>query len=42
MELKLIECFDPIRKKLEQVMNAKVQLIYADVDSGEIDFNRRK
>ena len=32
----------PSQKKLEQVMNTKVQLIYADVDSGEIDFNRRK
>jgi Holliday junction resolvase-like predicted endonuclease len=32
----------PTQKKLEDALNTKVQLIYADVDSGEIDFNRRK
>ena len=32
----------PNQKKLEDALNTKVQLIYADVDSGEIDFNRRK
>ena len=29
------------QKKLEQVLGIKIQLIYADVDTGEIEFNRR-
>ena len=32
----------PNQKKLEDVFKTKVQLIYADVETGEIDFNRRK
>ena len=31
----------PNQKKLEDVLNTKIQLIYADVETGEIDFNRR-
>ena len=31
----------PNQKKLENVLNTKIQLIYADVETGEIDFNRR-
>tara|TARA_R110000744_G_scaffold328793_1_gene434361 strand:- start:161 stop:487 length:327 start_codon:yes stop_codon:yes gene_type:complete len=29
------------QKKLEQILGIKIQLIYADVDTGEIDFKRR-
>jgi len=31
----------PNQKKLEDVLSTKIQLIYADVETGEIDFNRR-
>jgi len=31
----------PNQKKLEDVLNTKIQLIYADVETGEIDFYRR-
>ena len=31
----------PNQKKLEDVFKTKIQLIYADVETGEIDFNRR-
>ena len=31
----------PKQKKLEDALNTKIQLIYADVETGEIDFNRR-
>ena len=31
----------PNQKKLEDVLDIKIQLIYADVETGEIDFNRR-
>jgi Holliday junction resolvase-like predicted endonuclease len=31
----------PNQKKLENVLSTKIQLIYADVETGEIDFNRR-
>jgi Holliday junction resolvase-like predicted endonuclease len=32
----------PNQKQLEDALNTKIQLIYADVDTGEINFNRRK
>ena len=31
----------PNQKKLEDVFKTKIQLIYADVETGEIDFYRR-
>ena len=31
----------PNQKKLEDTLNTKIQLIYADVETGEIAFNRR-
>ena len=31
----------PNQKKLEDVLSTKIQLIYADVETGEINFNRR-
>jgi Holliday junction resolvase-like predicted endonuclease len=31
----------PNQKKLEETLDNKIQIIYADVDTGEIDFNRR-
>jgi len=38
---KINRILKPNQKKLENVLNNKIQLIYADVETGEINFNRR-